>query len=87
VADPVPHVVIRRDSYVLRGYKDARPYALPERYELYDVVRDPQETRELSRTMPDVFRRMVAELEDVHRGVMRDREVRAREIEQRVDQR
>jgi arylsulfatase A len=85
--DPVPHVVIRRDYYALRGYKTGKPFALPERYELYDVVRDPQERRELSKVNPALFRSMVEELEAMHLSVMRDREIRAREIGARVDQR
>jgi arylsulfatase A len=87
VKDPVPHVAIRRDDYALRGYKSGKPFALPERYELYDVVRDPGEKQELSRVKPEVFRRMVRDLEAMHSSVMQDRAKRAGEIEQRKDQR
>ena len=78
--DPVPHVAIRRDQYALRRYQDGR-------YEMFDLVADPEEKRELSGVQPQVYKRMVRELETVHENVMRDRERRARDIAERVDQR
>jgi arylsulfatase A len=84
---PVPHVAIRRDQYALRGFKTANPYGVPERYELYDVVADPEEKRELSKVKPEVLKRMIGELEAMHHSVMADRSRREKEIQARMDQR
>ncbi len=85
--DPVPHVVIRRDQYVLCGFKQGKPYGMPDRYELYDVVADPEEKRDLSKLKPGISKRMIRELETMHAGVMRDRAIREKEIQSRIDQR
>jgi arylsulfatase A len=85
--DPVPHVVIRRDQYVLLGFKQGKPYGMPDRYELYDVVADPEEKTDLSKLKPAIYKNMVRELETMHASVMRDRATREREIQVRVDQR
>lgn len=84
---PVPHVAIRRDNFVLLGYQEGKPYGMPDRYELFDVVADPEEKTDLSRLKPEIFKSMVGELEATHASVMRDRETRAKEIQARVDQR
>lgn len=83
----VPHVAIRSGDYVLLGFDNKEMFALPQRYELYNVVKDPAQKDDLSKENPDLFRKMIAALERKHASVMRDRAARAKEIATRVDQR
>lgn len=69
---PLPSVSIRSGNYVLRGLFNGR-FVQPEKYVLYDVVNDPEETNELSTIKPEVFNRMKSELEKMYQNVNEER--------------
>ena len=68
----MPTVSIRSGDHVLRGLNNGRAN-FPERFEMYDLINDPQEEDELSRKMPDLFDQLKVEMEDLYREVNRDR--------------
>jgi hypothetical protein len=84
---PTPSVVIRDGAYVLCGYESGEPYSTPDRFELYDIVADPMQKKDLSKAQPAVHRRMVEMLLKMHAEVNADRLRRKSEIERRIDQR
>ena len=87
IADPVPQVAIRDGDYVLRAYGGSRPYSELERFKLFDINRDRDESFELSATEPMRFESMKQALLAMHADVNRDRLERQREIAGHVDAR
>ena len=75
-ADPagLPAVVMRSGNYLVRGVHTGVPFKLPETYEMFDVVADPEELTELSKQYPDEFEKLVRTLQTIHKDVNRERQ-------------
>lgn len=72
-ASAVPAVAMRSGHYVVRGIHTGVDFKLPETYVMYDVVNDPVEKHELSKDMPELFARLVAQLKSLHHEVNAER--------------
>lgn len=79
IKGPKPSVSIRQGNYVLRGMQE-KPYQVPDTFELYDVVQDPQENLNLVAQNPELFHNMKAALQCMHADVERDRQATLRFI-------
>ncbi len=79
-AASVPQVAIRSGDYVLRGMRkrSESPIDFPARFQLFDVRNDPEETRDLVDSRPELFAEMKAEMEKVFLSVQQDREATRR---------
>jgi len=56
---------------------------LPAEYELYDVVHDPLEKRELSKEKPELFSELLRQLKKMHREVNEERLATIERIERK----
>jgi len=75
-----PHVAIRSGDYVLLGYHKQR-FKFPDKFELFDVVNDPEQKRDLSGIQRNRFERMKSQMKKMYRSVNNDRIMTARAIE------
>lgn len=67
-----PHVAIRAGDYVLLGYQEQR-FKLPKEFKLFNVVKDPEQKRDLSTRQAKRFETMKSQLAAMHRDVNNDR--------------
>ncbi len=67
-----PHAAIREGDYMLYGYH-TDPFALPVKYEMYNLVEDPKEKNELSEVEPELFSTLKSKLAEIYQEVNAER--------------
>ncbi len=75
-----PHVAIREGDYMLYGYH-TDSFTLPVKYEMYNLVEDPKEKNELSKTEPELFNSLKSKLVEMYHEVNEERIKTAAAIE------
>jgi hypothetical protein len=65
-------VLIRDGNYILYGIHD-KQFELPSKFQLFDVVNDPEEKNELSKEKPKLLAELKGKLFETHKSANKDR--------------